>query len=38
MNSTTFWMRVANIFPQIKKDGEKKVNGERIVYMKAQPQ
>lgn len=38
MNSTTFWMRVANIFPQIKKDGEKKVNGERIVYLKAQPQ
>ena len=38
MNSTTFWMRVANVFPQIKKDGEKKVNGERIVYMRAQPQ
>lgn len=38
MNSTTFWMRVANIFPQIKKDGEKKVNGERIIYIKAQPQ
>jgi putative DNA primase/helicase len=37
MNSTTFWMRMSNIFKQIKTDGEKKINGERIVYIKAQP-
>lgn len=37
MNSTTFWMRIANIFPQIKADGEKKVNGDRIVHIKAEP-
>ena len=38
MNSTTFWMRVANVFSEIKADGEKKVNGERVVFLKAQPQ
>ena len=38
MNSTTFWLRMANIFPQLKKDPEKKINGERVAYIKANPQ
>lgn len=38
MNSTTFWLRMANIFPQLKKDPEKKINGERVAYIKARPQ
>lgn len=37
MNSTTFWLRMANIFPQLKKDPEKKVNGERVAFIKAKP-
>lgn len=37
MNSTTFWLRMANIFTQLKKDPEKKVNGERVAYIKANP-
>ena len=37
VNSTTFWMRMANIFPQIKTDPEKKVDGQRVVFIKAMP-
>lgn len=38
MNSTTFWLRMSNIFPELKKDPEKKINGERVAYVKAKPQ
>ena len=38
MNSTTFWLRMTNIFPKIKTDPEKKVNADRVVFVKAQPQ
>lgn len=37
VNSTTFWTRMANIYPEIKNDTEKKIEGQRIVYLKAQP-
>lgn len=37
MNSTTFWLRMSNIFPRLKKDPEKKIGGERVVFIKAKP-
>ncbi|HVI39723.1 MAG TPA: phage/plasmid primase, P4 family [Anaerovoracaceae bacterium] len=37
MNSTSFWMRMAQSFPEIKHDGDIKRNGKRIVYLKQNP-
>lgn len=37
MNSTTFWLRMSNIFPKIKTDPEKKVGNDRVVFIKAKP-
>lgn len=37
MNSTTFWNRIKNIYPEAKNEVEKKVNGKRITYLKAEP-
>lgn len=38
MNSTTFWNRMKNIFPESKNEGEKKINGKRITYIRQVPQ
>ncbi|HDR9180340.1 TPA: hypothetical protein QDB06_000864 [Burkholderia vietnamiensis] len=37
MNSTSFWMRMAQSFPQLKEHPDMKKNGKRVVYLKQNP-
>ena len=37
MSSTSFWMRMNNIFPAMQKDANCKVKGERVCYIRIAP-